>query len=149
MIVAVTPSDDAFGRAAALFDEYRSHYGFPPSPRDTRTWLSDQLTHARLTMTCAAAADGRLSGFLTVAPLPASLVLCSFWAVRDLYVAPAHRRSGVARALLEHTVAAARAAGAQRLSLQTETDNAAALALYADFGFRPVDGLPQLSLPLR
>ncbi len=148
MIVSVTPSDDAFDQAAALFDEYRSHYGFPPSPHDTRTWLSDQLIRSRLTMTVALS-DGRPHGFLTVAPLPASLLLGNFWAVRDLYVAPEHRRAGVARALLEHTADAARAAGAQRLSLQTETDNEAALALYADLGFRPVDGLRQLSLPLR
>jgi ribosomal protein S18 acetylase RimI-like enzyme len=148
MIVAVLPSDDAFDQAVALFDAYRSHYGLSPSPHDTRTWLSDQLTHSRLTMTTEVA-GGRLRGFLTVAPLPASLLLGTFWAVRDLYVAPQHRRAGVARALLHHTVDAARAAGAHRLSLQTETDNEAALALYAAFGFRPVGGLHQLSLPLR
>ncbi len=69
--------------------------------------------------------------------------------VRDLYVAPEHRRAGIGRALPAHVAEAARTAGAQRLSLHTETDNAAALALYAGLGFRPVPGLRQLSLPLR
>jgi hypothetical protein len=37
---------------------------------------------------------------------------------------------------------------AASLSLQTETDNASALALYAEAGFQPVDGLELLNLAL-
>jgi ribosomal protein S18 acetylase RimI-like enzyme len=70
------------------------------------------------------------------------------WSIRDLYVDPRRRRTGIARQLLQHVVTNAREAGALRLSLQTETDNASAQALYAAFGFQPVDGLELLNLAL-
>lgn len=50
-------------------------------------------------------------------------------------VAPAWRRHGVARALLQDLVARARDSGAQRLLLEVAADNTAALALYTSFGF--------------
>jgi GNAT superfamily N-acetyltransferase len=87
-------------------------------------------------------------GFITAVAVPASLTLGTAWLVRDLFVARRHRRRGVARALLAETVDAARAAGAYRLSLQTETDNTAALRLYTEAGFRPVTGLELLNLIL-
>ncbi|MFI2714281.1 GNAT family N-acetyltransferase [Micromonospora sp. NPDC018662] len=68
--------------------------------------------------------------------------------MRDLYVAPHHRRSGIANALLQHIIHHARAAGARRVSLQTETDNVPALTLYTDAGFQPVTGLELLNLNL-
>ncbi|WP_250033168.1 GNAT family N-acetyltransferase [Paractinoplanes maris] len=139
----VTPADPGFAGVATLFDEYRVHYGLPPAGPRTHTWLADQVTTGRFRV--AAAAD---QGFATVAVLPASLTLGEAWLVRDLFVPPRARRRGVARALLTHVAEAARAAGARRVSLQTESDNAAALALYASAGFGPVGGLTMLNLPL-
>jgi ribosomal protein S18 acetylase RimI-like enzyme len=63
-------------------------------------------------MTIAAAiCAGRACGFITTTVMPASLMLGTAWSIRDLYVAPQCRRSGVARALLQHVVDHARAAG--------------------------------------
>ena len=76
-------------------------------------------------------------------------MLGTVWSIRDLYVAPRHRRAGVAKALLERVLRDARAAGALRVSLQTETDNAAALKLYTDIGFQRVTGLELLNLIMR
>jgi ribosomal protein S18 acetylase RimI-like enzyme len=45
-------------------------------------------------------------------------------------------------------IAEARAAGALRVSLQTEPGNAVAQSLYASLGFRRVPDLDLLSLPL-
>jgi ribosomal protein S18 acetylase RimI-like enzyme len=143
----MTPSHPAFGQVAGLFDDYRAHYGQPRSPGATHGWLADQVAQGRLTI-AAALAGGRARGFVTATVLPASLALGTAWSVRDLYVAPPHRRGGVARALLRHVAGAARAAGAARVSLQTEADNTAALALYEAAGFRPVGGLALLSLDL-
>ncbi|WBB70965.1 GNAT family N-acetyltransferase [Micromonospora sp. WMMD812] len=78
--------------------------------------------------------------------MPASLMLGTSWSIRELYVAPHHRRGGIANALLQHVIHNARAAGAHRVSLQTETDNIPALTLYTDIGFRPVTGLELLNL---
>jgi ribosomal protein S18 acetylase RimI-like enzyme len=64
----------------------------------------------------------------------------------DLYVVPSARRCSAARALVDAVGAAA--AGAIRLSVQTEPDNAAAIALYRASGFLPVEDLYFLSLDL-
>ncbi|MFB6398247.1 GNAT family N-acetyltransferase [Polymorphospora lycopeni] len=146
-VLAVDPGQPPFDRVAELFDAYRVHYGLPAAPAATRRWLAEQLTAGRLQV-AAGVRDGRAHGFVTRTVLPASLLLGTAWMIRDLYVDPAHRRSGLARELLRHVVDEARAAGALRISLQTEPDNAAALRLYAGFGFRAVDGLKSLSLPL-
>jgi [ribosomal protein S18]-alanine N-acetyltransferase len=55
-----------------------------------------------------------------------------------LGVAPACRRAGLGRALLETAVAQLRSAGATRLFLEVEDGNAAALSLYRAFGASPV-----------
>jgi GNAT superfamily N-acetyltransferase len=75
-------------------------------------------------------------------------MLGTAWLIRDLYVAPQHRRGGVAHALLQHVVGNARAAGANRVSVQTEADNGPALRLYTAAGFQPVSGLDMLNLSL-
>ena len=71
-----------------------------------------------------------------------------FWQLRDLYVVPSARRCGAGRALVGAVRAAASAAGAIRLSVQTEPANTAAVALYRASGFLPVEDLHVLSLDL-
>jgi len=77
-----------------------------------------------------------------------SLALGTAWSIRDLYVAPPPRRTGIARALLQQAITDAREAGAQRVSWPTEIGNTAALALYTGAGFQPVTGLELLSVDL-
>jgi ribosomal protein S18 acetylase RimI-like enzyme len=146
-IVPIAGTHPAFDQVAALFDDYRVHYGQPSSPDITRSWLHDQVTQQRMSAAAAIRRD-RVCGLITVTIMPASLRLGTAWSIRDLYVAPDHRRSGIANALLQHIIHRARAAGAHRVSLQTETDNIPALALYTEAGFRPVTGLQALSLTL-
>ena len=146
-VVQIMPSHHTFGQVAALFDEYRAHYGRPPSPQFTYDWLHDQLAQYRMTIAVAIRA-GQACGFITTAVMPASLMLGTAWSIRDLYVAPQCRRSGIARALLRHVVDHARAAGAYRVSLQTEAGNIPALRLYAAAGFQAVDDLKLLNLTL-
>lgn len=59
--------------------------------------------------------------------------------VDDLYVAPAFRRRGVARGLLDALVAECRQRGCAALQVEVGRDNVAALAAYAAFGLRIVD----------
>ncbi|MCY7372511.1 MAG: GNAT family N-acetyltransferase, partial [Spirochaetaceae bacterium] len=79
---------------------------------------------------------------------PASLSLSLFWALRDLFVTPEHRRGGVGRALVDAVAADARAGGAVRVGLQTEADNHAALSVYRGAGFEELTELRTLILPL-
>jgi putative acetyltransferase len=59
--------------------------------------------------------------------------------IKSMRTAAAHRRRGVARALLEHILAEARRRGYSRLSLETGSNEPfeAARRLYAAFGFAP------------
>lgn len=137
----------AFDQLAALFDDYRAHYGQPSSPEITRSWLHDQLAQHRISAAAAIRAN-QVCGFITATIMPASLMLGTAWSIRDLYVVPHHRRGGIANSLLQHVIRNARAAGAHRVSLQTETDNIPALTLYSEVGFQPVTGLELLNLTL-
>jgi ribosomal protein S18 acetylase RimI-like enzyme len=143
---SIVVSGPAFDQAAELFDAYRVHYGQQAAPEQTRRWLAEQLSQQRFRVAIATN-DGVVCGLITTTVIPASLTLRTFWLIRDLFVDPAHRRSGAARALLRHVIEAARAEEALRLSLQTEPDNTAALALYHSLGFTKVDGLVTLNLP--
>lgn len=110
-------------------------------------WLRDQSGQNRLTIFIAEL-DEELAGVTTTVALPASLRLSHFWQIRDIYVAPAARRNGVARAMLHAVGRAATAAGAIRLSIQTESSNEPALRLYRSSGFSLVDGFESLVQPL-
>lgn len=65
-----------------------------------------------------------------------------FWVVHDevhilnVASAPAHRRQGIARALLLETEARARRAGSAMLTLEVRRSNEAAQALYAGLGYQ-------------
>ena len=66
--------------------------------------------------------------------------------VADLHriaVAPEHRRSGVARALLDELRRAARDDGATRMLLEVGAGNQEALAFYAAEGFTEIDRRPR------
>ena len=54
----------------------------------------------------------------------------------DCIVRPEHRRKGVGKALLEYVIGQAKAAGALRVMLLTDGDNASAQALYRKSGFQ-------------
>ena len=142
------PARTEIEQLAAVFDRYRAHYGEVTDVRRTESWLETNLGGGRIEA-FVAEDDGELIGFAITMAVPASLSLGRFWQIRDLFVAPGRRRAGVARALLDQVRAAAVAAGALRLVLQTEADNTAALRLYAGCGYTAVEGYCSLSLPLQ
>ena len=144
VISETTAADDDF---VALFDRYRVHSGQPADPDSSRDWLAAATTTGPM-RAFLARVGGAAAGICLVAVCPASLTLGEFWMIRDLYVEPRWRRTGVARGLLDAVRAAAQHRGALRLSLQTEEDNADALRLYERYGFGPVTGLRHLVLNL-
>ncbi|WP_207085188.1 GNAT family N-acetyltransferase [Nocardioides sp. S5] len=144
-------TDESLVAAAGLFNRYRHHYGESDGDARAEGWLTEMVRSRQLavwTASLTSELDGLPVGLATSHEMPASLVLGRSWQVRDLYVLPEARRGGVAAALLGAVRDAALAAGATRLSLVTEPDNAAALGLYRGLGFRPVEGLTPLSLDL-
>jgi ribosomal protein S18 acetylase RimI-like enzyme len=135
-------------RLAAIFDRYRAHYGEVADAARTASWLEENLGSGRLEA-FVAEDGGELIGFAITMTVPASLRLGHFWQIRDLFVVPTRRRRGVGRALLDRIRAAATSAGASRVVLQTEADNAPALRLYAESGYTTVEGYRSLALELK
>ena len=60
--------------------------------------------------------------------------------IKRMYVAPAGRRRGLARAMLAHLEVTAAAAGARVMILETGTGQPEALELYASAGYQPIPG---------
>jgi GNAT superfamily N-acetyltransferase len=148
IVTALTePTAGQLAGVAEVFDQYRRHYGQPVVAGQTLAWLSDHTSHRRLTVFAAHIGED-LAGLATTVILPAALRLGCSWQLRDLYVIPGARHRGVARALVGAVCQAATAAGAIRLSVQTEPSNIAALQLYRTSGFAPVGDIQILALPL-
>ncbi len=74
-------------------------------------------------------ADGRLAGFIVTRCIADEVEIL------NLAVAPAERRRGLARSLLEAALAAVRESGIRRAFLEVRESNAAAIALYRRQGF--------------
>jgi ribosomal-protein-alanine N-acetyltransferase len=96
-------------------------------------WNSSSLA----TVLAMPGADGRIGYGENGAPCGMLLDQClgPEGEILTLGVAPAWRRCGIARELLQDLVFRARAGGVRRLLLEVAADNEAALALYASFGF--------------
>jgi GNAT superfamily N-acetyltransferase len=142
------PTRREVAQLADIFDQYRAHYGeVPDASQSSAAWLERNLSNNRLKAFVADDND-QLVGFAITMEVPASLRLGHFWQIRDLFVLPTHRRLGVGHTLLASIRAAAISAGALRLVLQTEEDNEPALRLYAESGYRLVEGYRSLTLPL-
>ena len=60
--------------------------------------------------------------------------------IKRMYVAPAGRSRGLARAMLAHLEDTAREAGVEVMILETGTGQPEALALYASSGYEPIPG---------
>jgi GNAT superfamily N-acetyltransferase len=131
-----------FGDVVDLFDDYRQYYGANPAPEAVAAWLRDQVVADRERV-YAAGDTARAYGICSVVVMPAALTLRTVWFVRDLFVAEPVRRHGVAGDLLAQVAEEARAAGAHRLALQTDSANVRATKLYAKHGFGP---LPDVTL---
>lgn len=80
--------------------------------------------------------DGAVRGYgiLSVAALEAHLL--------NLCVAPAYRRMGLARVMLEALMVEARLNRASRLFLEVRPTNAGAIELYRQYRFRPIGRRP-------
>ena len=125
-------------RVAELFDAYRQFYGQPPDPDGARAFLRERL-QAGDSVVLIAERDRRFLGFAQLYPSFSSQSMKRLWILNDLFVAPAHRRGGVGRALLAAADDFARATVAKGLLLATQKTNATAKALYEACGWKRDD----------
>lgn len=120
---------------APLFDAYRQFYGLAPDPALSREYLGARLARAESIVLLAEDAAGAACGFCQMYPTWDSLLAAPLYVLYDLYVAPASRRCGAARALMQAAQALAQARGARKLELSTARTNLAAQSLYESLGW--------------
>ncbi|HEY6476360.1 MAG TPA: GNAT family N-acetyltransferase [Polyangia bacterium] len=124
-------------RVAELFDGYRQFYGQLADPDGARQFLRERLQSGdSVILVAVAEKEKRLAGFVQLYPSFSSVSMKRLWILNDLFVAPAHRRGGVARALLASAEDFARATSAKGLLLATQKNNAPAKSLYEARGWK-------------
>jgi len=133
---------------APLFDAYRQFYGLAPDLALSRRFIAERLERDESIVLLAQAAEGASLGFVQMYPTFSSLRAARVFVLYDLFVAPAARRHGVARKLMEASAAQARAAGAVALTLQTARTNHAAQRLYESLGWHRDEAFYEYELRL-
>lgn len=120
-----------------LFDGYRVYYQPPSDVAKARNFLAERLQNNDLTIFVAETEDqdSSLLGFAQLYPIFSSVNARKSLLLNDLFVAPAARRSGVARQLMQQASEFARSKDACWLMLQAEKTNHNAQALYESLGF--------------
>jgi ribosomal protein S18 acetylase RimI-like enzyme len=121
---------------APLFDAYRQFYGLAADHALSRSFIAERLARDESVVLLAQSEEGTALGFAQMYPTFSSLRAARVFVLYDLFVAPAARRHGVARRLMEAAAGEARAAGAVALSLQTARTNHAAQRLYESLGWQ-------------
>ena len=119
---------------APLFDAYRRFYDQPADLPRACAFLRERMQLDQ-SLVLVAEHDGTAVGFTQLYFMFSSVRTAPIWILNDLYVVDTARRCGVARQLLDAAAAAARAAGAARIMLETGRGNGPARALYRDTGW--------------
>jgi ribosomal protein S18 acetylase RimI-like enzyme len=120
---------------APLFDGYRQFYGKASDLPRAHWFISERLSRGESVILVASLPQVQgLVGFTQLYPIFTSVNTGRIWHLNDLFVLPSSRRLGVAKALMQQTIAFARQDGAVRLTLETAVDNAPARALYENLG---------------
>jgi aminoglycoside 3-N-acetyltransferase I len=130
-----------FGEVFEEIDTYCRH-------RPSAAYL-DRLLSKETFIALAAVQDDVVVGGLAAYELPKFEQERSEIYIYDLAVAAAHRRQGVATALIEHVKAIAAARGAWVVFIQAEQDNAPAVALYSKLGTREDAAHFDIAVPKR
>jgi len=125
------------GALADLMDQYRQFYGQPSNRPAAEQFLFERMiNHESVIYLAQDASSAQVIGFLQLYPSFSSVSLMPVWILNDLYVSPAARRQGVARALIRAAIGLVHERGDKGLTLETMPDNLSAQALYESLGFQ-------------
>jgi ribosomal protein S18 acetylase RimI-like enzyme len=140
---------DDLDALATLFNAYRVFYRQRSDPEAARAFLRERLQRGESVVFIARDGGHRDAlGFTQLYPMFSSVSASRIWVLNDLFVAPAARKRGVARALMDRAREFATETGALRLILETTEDNRAAQALYESLGYVRESGERHYSLEL-
>lgn len=118
-----------------LFDSYRQFYRQPSDPERGRRFLRQRLERNDSAIFLAFN-DGVAVGFTQLYASFSSGAMAVIFILNDLFVASEARRRGAGSALLQAAAHYGSRAGARRLVLSTEINNATAQSLYERAGWK-------------
>lgn len=124
---------------APLFDAYRQFYEQPPDAALAERFLHERLTRNESLLLVAELTDDsgkQAAGFCQCYPTFCSVIAQPIFALYDLYVSPAARGLGAARALMRAAEEEARKQCKARLDLTTAKSNLPAQTLYESLGWQ-------------
>ena len=133
-IKIIEASREHLDMLAPLFDAYRVFYEMESDAQGARSYLEQRLINRESVIFLALSA-GKGVGFTQLYPTFESLQMKPIWVLYDIYVKPAARRQGVARALMVRARDFALASGAVGMTLATAVNNKPAQALYESLGW--------------
>lgn len=139
---------DDLDRLAVLFDQYRQFYGEAGDLTLARSFLHERMVRDE-SIVLVAPAHGTPDAFAQLYPTFCSVSAAPLLVLYDLFVAPAARGRGLARALLRSAQACGQARGAARLELATARTNLAAQRLYESMGWTRDEVFHHYALALR
>ena len=121
-----------------LVDSYRQFYQQGADPAGARVFQRQRAANQESVVLLALDHDVTAAavGFIQLYASFDTVDLAAVWILHDLFVAPAYRRRGVARALMTAAEAFCRDSGAARIDLATAVDNTAAQRLYHELGYQ-------------
>jgi len=123
-----------------LFEAYRAFYRAKPNAEAAEKFLRERLEKNQSVLFLARdAATREPLGFAQIYPLFSSIRMVPLLLLNDLYVVPAGRRAGVARALIRAVEEFARENGTPELMLSTHVNNRTAQRVYQSAGWRRDD----------
>jgi ribosomal protein S18 acetylase RimI-like enzyme len=127
--------EDELDEVAQLISEFRDHWGNAEPPLETiRRRAKDVFAEGGEYLLGAGGEGDAPAGFVQLRYRASVWSAGDCW-LEDLFVRESARRSGLGRALVETSIERARARGCERIELDTNEDNDAALALYDAAGF--------------
>jgi ribosomal protein S18 acetylase RimI-like enzyme len=118
-----------------LFDQYMVFYGQPSDPERYKVYLIERLINNEATVYHAFNEELESIGFVLNYQTFSSVSLGRIVVLNDLFVVPAARQKGVAKALIECSFNLAEETGSVRVDLGTAKTNSNAQALYEQLGF--------------
>ena len=121
-----------------LFQGYLAFYRRAHAPDAVRDFLGARLQRGESTVFLAWQ-GAQAVGFVQLYPAFASLSLLPSWILYDLFVEPAARGRGAARALMDAARQLGVETGACEIFLQTARDNRSAQKLYEDLDYERDD----------
>jgi len=121
---------------ADLFDQYRQFYEQEPNLDGCREYIRSRLTNDESVIFVAEADNGEIVGFTQMYRSFCSVAMQEIIYLYDLFVAPAARKQGVGRLLMNAARAFSEEFGASRMTLETGIDNHSGQALYESLGYK-------------